>query len=98
MDRNGYGKSIMQTVDDKCFLCGKMTETARHEVYFGANRTNSKKHGLWVNLCPSCHQHSQIAVHRNRDTDLYLKRVCQEEFEKQNSREDFMKIIGKNYL
>ena len=32
------------------------------------------------------------------ELDLYLKKVCQMKFEDHNSRNDFIKIIGKNYL
>ena len=96
--KNGYKKSILKTEDGECFLCGVTGDTARHEIYFGANRANSKKHGFWIAVCPNCHQYGNHAVHKNIDTDLYLKRLCQEEFEKHNSREEFMKIIGKNYL
>jgi hypothetical protein len=30
--------------------------------------------------------------------DLLLKRLCQVVYEKDHSREDFMKLIGRNYL
>lgn len=41
---------------------------------------------------------SNEGVHFNRELDLKLKRECQEKFEETHSREEFMKIIGKNYL
>lgn len=41
---------------------------------------------------------SNEGVHFNRELDLKLKRECQAKFEETHSREEFMKIIGKNYL
>lgn len=55
LDSNGYAPSILH---DKpvCLICGRYG-TARHEVYFGSvYRAKSKRLGLWVTLCPWCHQ------------------------------------------
>lgn len=41
---------------------------------------------------------SDEGVHFNHDLDLRLKRECQSKFEETHSRDEFMKIIGKNYL
>ena len=74
LDSNGYAPSILH---DKpvCLICGRYG-TARHEVYFGsAYRAKSKRLGLWVTLCPWCHQNGPTAIHNNRDADLRLKRV-----------------------
>lgn len=99
MNNNGYSDSIMNTESGRCFLCGAETETARHEIYFGsANRRLSKKYGLWVDICPMCHQYGEHAVHRDRNADLFLKRIGQNRFEKEHSREEFMKIFGRSYL
>lgn len=94
-DSNGYNPSILATRDGECYICNSLTETARHEIYFGtANRKNSKKHGLWVNLCPYCH----YLVHRNRVTDLWLKEIGQRKYELTHTRDDFVKLFGRNYL
>ena len=46
----------------------------RDRVYFGsAYRAKSKRLGLWVTLCPWCHQNGPTAIHNNRDADLRLK-------------------------
>ena len=76
LDSNGYAPSILH---DKpvCLICGRYG-TARHEVYFGsAYRAKSKRLGLWVTLCPWCHQNGPTAIHNNRDADLRLKRWAQ---------------------
>lgn len=74
LDSNGYAPSILH---DKpvCLICGRYG-TARHEVYFGsAYRAKSKRLGLWVTLCPWCHQNGPTAIHNNRDADLRLGHV-----------------------
>lgn len=95
LNSNGYADSIMLTICGKCYLCHRITDTARHEIYFGsANRKNSKEHGLWVNLCPECHR----TVHIDRTTDIWLKQMGQRKYELRHSREEFMNIFGRNYL
>lgn len=91
-DRNGYAPSILPT--DTCYLCGKGGDLARHEVYEGNNRKTSKACGFWVNVCPACHER----YHREREMAKELKRDFQIEFEKKHSHEDFMALIGRNYL
>ena len=41
---------------------------------------------------------SNNSVHYNRNMDLELKRVYQKEYEKNHTREEFIKLIGKSYL
>ena len=41
---------------------------------------------------------SDSGVHFNRALDLALKVECQRKFEETHTREEFMKLIGKNYL
>jgi len=94
--------SIMQ--DEKyCYLCdcnGNKDALEIHHIFFGtANRKLSEKYGLKVWLCGEhCHRNGKYAVHRNRKTDLKLKREAQEKFEETHTREEFIQIFGKNYL
>ncbi len=70
-----------------------------HHIFFGvANRKISDKYGLEVDLCPHHHRTGATAVHQCKESDLELKRYAQREFEKLNSREDFIKLFGRNYL
>ena len=41
------------------------------------------------------HRIGKEAVHNNRETDLILKRICQEEFENNDTRQEFVEIIKK---
>lgn len=104
LDRNGYAPSLLNNEDETCYFrergllwrCrGYCTETARHEVFFGPNRTNSKRTGMWCNVCPNCHRE----IHQtDGEKDRLLKKEAQEAFEKVRSHEDFIAIFGKNYL
>lgn len=99
IDKNGYAPSIMQNKRE-CFISGDTGTLARHEIYFGtANRKKSKAYGFWVYLKPELHNMSNIGVHYNKRLDDYLKKECQRKFEALgHSREEFVKIIGRNYL
>lgn len=91
-------KSIMQT-DRRCYVCGTTYNLHEHHIFFGtANRKQSEKHGFKVFLCGIHHNLSNEGVHFDHELDLRIKRDCQRVFEKTHSREEFMKIIGKNYL
>lgn len=80
------------------FLCGKPAECI-HEVYFGtANRQISIQNGFCAGLCHKEHNMSNSSVHYNRAMDLKLKRTYQKEYEKTHTRQDFINLIGKNYL
>lgn len=91
-------KSIFQT-DKECWLCKATNNLHLHHIYHStALRKISDKNGFVVYLCAIHHNMSNFGVHFNRDFDLLLKRECQKKFEETHSKEEFMKIIGKNYL
>lgn len=96
-----HSYSILQGKSKRCYFTD--TETGpleRHHIYFGAGmRQISDKHGFWVWLKPEWHRGTQ-GVH-GRDghkIDLRLKQDCQRKFEEAHSREEFMAIVGRNYL
>ena len=99
-------KSIIQT-EKQCFLCGCTTPSGfwdgleDHHVFFGAkNRAKSERLGLKVWLCgETCHRNGKKAVHKNRETDLFIKRHAQEVYENTyGSRADFIREFGRSYL
>lgn len=101
MGANVMAKSILQKDDGRCFFCGAYDWTEIHHIYNGnPNRKISDKHGFTVRLCGRCHRVGRDSVHneRNRGKDLYLKQQCQMAYEKSHSREEFIALIGKNYL
>jgi hypothetical protein len=82
----------------RCYVCGTTQNLHLHHIYMGANRKNSDKIGAWVYLCCYHHNGSSAGVHYNHKLDQELKIKAQEEYEKTHTREDFMKIIKRNYL
>ena len=76
MDSNGYNKSIMQKTQG-CYFCHKGGDLARHEIFFGNGpRKLSKMLGLWVYLCPICHErvHNEIKYDKDNTYDSKLKK------------------------
>lgn len=91
-------KSILQS-ERYCYVCGARSGLHTHHCYAGvANRAQSEKYGFKVYLCARHHNLSEYGVHFDNGLDLRLKRKCQRAFERTHSREEFIKIIGKNYL
>lgn len=81
-----------------CYVCGAVSGLHRHHIYAGSNRKVSEANGFTVWLCAAHHNMSDAGVHFDRALDLHLKQEQQREYEKTHSREDFMRLIGKNYL
>ena len=101
LDSNQYAPSIMPDPMPEvqyrgCYVCGIGGDLARHEVFPGTYRTNSKRYGLWINLCPRCHE----AVHKHQDDHTALKKVAQKVAMNYYNWtvDDFRKRFGKNWL
>lgn len=91
-------KSIIQT-EKRCYICDACGYVEEHHIFHGtANRKLSEKHGLKVYLCYMHHRDTVSGVHFNSELDTKLKRIGQQYYEKQHSREEFMREFGKNYL
>ena len=96
-DSNGYSPSIVHKRQERCYLCGVGGDLARHEPLDGIGRRSlSKKYGLWVCLCPQCHEMS----HKDRHIQDMLRAECEEAAlcEYGWTITDFIEIFGKNYL
>ena len=84
--------------EKRCYICGSPNNLQLHHVYFGtANRRLSDEHGCFCWLCFNHHLGDE-GVHFNHLLDLSLKQECQEAFEREHTREEFMQIFGKNWL
>lgn len=97
MQDNGYAPSIVHKRQNHCYLCGKGGDLARHEPLDGiGRRKKSKALGLWVCLCPECHELS----HKERRVQDILRAECEEaairEFDW--TTQDFINEFGRNYL
>ena len=104
-------KSILQDTKE-CYLCrieanlkwynGELSDQwlDEHHIFGGtANRKKSEQHGLKVYLCNQKGHHKGAAgPHMNRLVDLSLKGIGQREFEKNHTREEFIKEFGKSWL
>ena len=91
------GQSILQT-ERECYLCGRKTCLERHHIFAGvANRRISEREGFWCYLDADCHRGTEGAQY-SKELNLRLKRDCQMAYEETHSREEFMRLIGKNYL
>lgn len=74
-----------------CEFCGQYSKRLDpHEVYGGSNRQRSIKHKFVKLICPKCHKDEEIIKQLRIDV--------QKEFEKNHTRAEFIKIIGKSYL
>lgn len=90
-------QSIMQS-DRVCYLCGKVCGLEIHHCISGvANRKISEKYGLKVWLCHECHTGKNGAQY-DPQKNILLKAEAQKAFEKDHTRTEWMKLIGKNYL
>lgn len=92
-------KSILQN-EKKCYITGQTSNLHYHHIFRGVNRKISDEHGFGVYLAPWLHNTSDQGVHgkHGKDLDLMLKQHCQMAYEKEHSREEFMALIGRNYL
>lgn len=90
-------KSILQEKKE-CFVCRTTQDLQLHHVLYGtSNRKQADKYGLTVWLCLR-HHTGDRGVHFDNGLDLKLKEMAQAKFEETHTREEFIKIFGRNYL
>ena len=90
-------ESIIQK-EKRCLICHTERGVHRHHIFFGPLRNISEKNGFVVWLCGFHHNMSREGVHFNKELDLEIKRLAQHEYERTHTRDDFMNLIGRNYL
>lgn len=74
-----------------CEFCGNYSKKLDpHEVYGGSNRKRSIKHKFIKLICRECHSNENIINQLRTET--------QKEYEKNHTREEFIKLIGKSYI
>ena len=88
-------KSIFTNDMKHCFYCKnfkgiEIKKDDIHEIFGGRNRTRSKRAGFVVPLCRKCHENKEILKE--------LKIYAQKEFEKTNSRSNFIILFDKSVL
>ena len=105
--RRRHPESIIQKKNGRCLLCQLLEgDTSikrglhKHHIYGGPNRTVSEENGFTCYLCRRHHMDGPAAVHNNSDNDnmRMLQKACQKIYERRHSRQEFMDLIGRNYL
>ena len=99
--KGSHNVSILQGKIKKCYITGTEYNLHKHHIYFGTGkRAISDKYGFWVWLTGELHNQSELGVHGKdgHDLDIKLKQDCQRAFEKNHSREEFIGLIGRNYI
>ena len=103
--RKEHKPSILHQKDGTCYLCIKLRKDYRihpvvheHHIFGGPNRQISEAKGLKVYLCLEHHLWGHQAVHNNHEIMRLLQQDGQRAYERTHSREEFMALIGRNYL
>ena len=76
-----------------CYFCGQKKEHL-HEVFYGRNRSNSIKYGLFIPVCNKCHR----KCHKDADLIDSLHKKGQLLFISNYPELEFIKIFKENYL
>lgn len=92
-------KSIIQDKKE-CFITGSTYNLEEHHIFFGtAKRKISEKYGLKVYLTAELHRGTNGVHGKNgKLLDKRLKKIAQRKFEETHNRDEFIRLIGKNYL
>ena len=99
--KGSHSVSVLQGKEKYCYITGREYGLHKHHIYYGTgNRAVSDKYGFWVWLIPELHNMSSEGIHNgNIELDMQLKQDCQRAYEADgHTREEFMQLIGKNYL
>lgn len=104
--RKKHPPSVIHKKDGTCYLCMILHEnytvyrTVHEHHAFPGNplRQISEEHGFKVYLCPMHHEFDKAAVHENHEYMRLIQQDCQHEYEKTHSRQQFMALIGRNFL
>lgn len=88
-------ESIIQD-EKECFVCFSQRNLELHHCLHGtSNRQNADKYGLTIWLC---HEHHSLLHNKSHVLDLAIQQMAQRAFEQTHTREEFMKVFGRNYL
>lgn len=83
---------------DHCYFTGT-SPVERHHIFGASNKKNSEKYGYILPLAPHLHPNGVQAGRDAKSIDTNLKQMAQNHFEEHHgTREEFMKIFGRNYL
>lgn len=96
-------EKILKSIMDKregCWLCGKQGPMHIHHCWGNnPNRSHSDQDGLFIKLCPQCHE----KAHKDKEVRLHIMQAAEMAWLKHYSKQgkdvpDFIKRYGKNVL
>lgn len=99
--KGSHSWSILTGKEKRCFVTGRTSCLQKHHIFHGnGKRKISDRYGFWCYLVPEVHLAGLGGLHAYPESglDRALKCICQREFEKTHTREDFITLIGKNYI
>lgn len=103
--RKTHKRSILHQKDGTCYLCITLHNDYRyhtvlheHHVFGGPNRSISEAEGLKAYLCLDHHETGPEAVHNNAKIMRLMQQDAQRAYEKAHTRQQFLNLIGRNYL
>ncbi len=92
-------KSIMQKEDSGCYICTSYQGLQNHHCIGGSGRRKlCDKYGLTVKICFNHHGGDQDIHTQRLDLLDVIRKKAQEKFEETHSREEFIKVFGRNFL
>jgi hypothetical protein len=106
-----HPQSILQMDGSYCYICalfdGDFTpkQTQEHHIFPGTSlRAVSEENGFKVRLCRMHHEGDEngvrLAVHHPEYNNYsrLLQQACQTKYEQTHTREEWMELVGRNYL
>lgn len=98
--------SVIYQEPGTCYLCVRLhgnyaqhKSLHKHHAFGGnQNRDISEENGFWVKICWQHHTYGPESVHNNADNLRLIQKDVQREYEKTHSRQQFMDLIGRNYI
>lgn len=91
-------KSIMHD-KRRCYICGTQYSLELHHIFPGYGRRKiSDENGFTCYLCARHHNSGKFSVHTDRQLMEWLQEQCQKKYEETHTREEFISLIGKNYI
>lgn len=104
--RRKHPSSILRQEPGTCWLCvalgiynGRHGYLEEHHAFPGTwGRKISEENGFKVRLCRRHHREGPQAVHGNEENMRLIQSAIQKEYEKNHTREQWMELMGRNYL
>lgn len=99
--KGSHKVSVLQGTEKECYITGRTDNLEKHHCYYGVKgRAISDKYGFWVWLIPEYHRGTSGVHGKNgHELDMELKQACQMAYEETgHTRQEFIQLIGKNYL